>query len=217
MQRGLVSAIRPKLFECAKAPAPIAHPSGLVHDALIQAALDPTIRKIECLEQSDGTTDEIIVRMRGARIHLDITALRSHRTIAGAIQIGDALRRGGIVSLKVTDADILRDPGFSNARLVWSVRSSRITADMQFRALDILDQEGPMSLHWLCSMLAGPQDAVESRFRRPSPRNARCLLSGQTMSRSSNRTVAATKVVPSPACREPTPDTLRRSLAESVG
>lgn len=158
MRQAAISTMQPKLFDCAKSPTPIAHVGGLVHDALIQAALDPTIQTIKRLERANSSqpqmNDEIIIEMKGARFHLDIEVPGRHRTSAEAIELERTLRRHEMLSLRVTGADITREPGLSNARLVWSNRNALITPDIQLRALRNL-MEGPMSLEALCTMLTG--------------------------------------------------------------
>jgi hypothetical protein len=57
-----------------------------------------------------------------------------------------------IFSLRVNGADIKKEPGFSNARLVWSARNALIAPNIQLRALRTLTK-GPMSLEALCAML----------------------------------------------------------------
>jgi|SRR5579871_2529064 len=158
MRQAAISTTQPTLFNCAKAPTPITHAGGLVHDALIQTALDPTIQAIKRLERANSSAplmnDEIIIEMKGARFHLDIEVPGRHRTSAEAIELECTLRRHEIFSLRVTGADITREPGFSNARLVWSARNALITPDIQLRALRTLTK-GPLSLEALCTMLTG--------------------------------------------------------------
>jgi len=158
MRQAATSTMQSKLFNCAKCSSPIAHVGGLVHDALIQTALDPTIQTIKRWERANSSppqlNDEIIIEMTGARFHLDIEVPSRHRTSAEAIELECTLRRHEIFSLRVTGADITREPGFSNARLVWSARNALIAPDIQLRALRTLTK-GPMSLEALCTMLTG--------------------------------------------------------------
>jgi hypothetical protein len=163
MREAAISTMQPTLFNCAKAPTPIAHVGGLVHDALIQIALDPTIQTIKRLERANSSApqmnDEIIIEMKGARFHLDIEVPSRHRTSDEEIELECTLRRNEIFSLRVTGADIMREPSFSNARLVWSARNSLTTRDIQLRALRTL-KEGPMSLEALCTMLTGVPNPI---------------------------------------------------------
>jgi hypothetical protein len=99
-----------------------------------------------------------MTRDNGRRYHLDIVPARPLRSIVDDHLARQALSELGLMSLEVTAADIMSEPRFSSARAVWTYRRYATSLEMRFKILAALGEEGPLSLHHLCSLVQGPQD-----------------------------------------------------------
>jgi hypothetical protein len=155
---------RPKwIFQSAKTTVGIPHPGGLVHDALIQNSLAPDVRAIGHVGTATAGTREIevsaitITRDDG-RYHLDIVPARPLRSLHDDCLVNQALCEIGLMAIEVTAAEIMSEPRFSSARAVWTYRRCAVSLEMRLKIQAALAEEGPLSLHHLCSLVQGPQD-----------------------------------------------------------
>lgn len=112
-------------FTSAKTKIPIQNRGGIVRDALIQSSLDPNVRALDFVEEAAmGTAsvalNAIVIEQDGGRFYLDIAAARPLFGLEEKDMFDAALARLGLMPIVLTSADILREPGFSNARQVWA-------------------------------------------------------------------------------------------------
>jgi len=130
---------------------------------LLQATLDPDILEISFLGTA-GTAalpielDVVTFLTRNGWRYLDIEAVRPLRSLSKTEAFERALRELGIARYTRTGADILKEPQFSTARAVWTYRRCSVSPDMRVRLLAALAEDGPMSLHHLCTSVPGPLD-----------------------------------------------------------
>jgi hypothetical protein len=157
--------IKPDLFVSAKtiAAVPIRHPARL--DALIQASLDPQVRSIEYVASVTNASsrvwlDAIVVQRDDSCFLLDVVPARrvSDAKREGLIQIAVAALQ--VRRFVVTAEEILREPRYSNARLVWSYRDAPVSVELRMRILQALLDEGPLPLGELLKSIRGDHDPV---------------------------------------------------------
>jgi hypothetical protein len=151
------------IFLSAKTPAGVLHPGGLVHDALVQSTLSPDVLEIGFVHTATAGTREIevsaitITRDDGC-YHLDIVPTRPLRSIHDDCLANQALCDLGLMAIEVTAAEIMSEPRFSSARAVWTYRRCAVSLEMRMKIKTALAEEGPLSLHHLCTLVQGPQD-----------------------------------------------------------
>jgi hypothetical protein len=151
------------IFQSAKTAVGIPHLGGLVHDALVQNTLAPEVRAIGYVGTATAGSREVnvtaitITRDDGS-YHLDIVPARPLRSIVDDHLARQALCELGLVPIEVTAADIMKEPRFSSARAVWTYRRCAVSLEMRFKIQAALAEEGPLSLHHLCTLVQGPQD-----------------------------------------------------------
>jgi len=152
-----------RLFISAKTTVAIPATCPLVRDALIQAALDPSVRTIEFLAQArvDATQvdlDAIIIVRDDGRFVLDVVPARPIRDVEQEGLALIAYSRLGLSQITLTAADIKREPRFANSRLVWSYRLAPVGISMRMAVLQVLADDGPMALSRLLSSLRSDRD-----------------------------------------------------------
>jgi hypothetical protein len=151
------------LFVSAKTSVAIPTVCALVRDALIQASLDPAVRSIEFLAQARvGTTpvdlDAVVIVRDDGRFVLDVVPARPVRDVEDEGLALIALAELGLKQITLTAADIRREPRFANSRLVWSYRLHPVGLSMRMRVLQILGDDGPMTLSRLLSTVRTDRD-----------------------------------------------------------
>jgi hypothetical protein len=137
------------------------HP--LVRDALIQATLDPLVRSIEFVpsarvHQAQVDVNAIVLVRDDGRYLLDIVTDRPLRELTGDNLTRIGLQQLGLRSIVLTAADIQREPRFANARLVWSHRLAPVGLTMRMSVLQVLLDDGPMTLGRLLSSIRSDRD-----------------------------------------------------------
>jgi hypothetical protein len=147
--------------KCGGAAIPVRHP--LVRDALVQAALDPTIRLIEYLPAVQTApaamkVDAITIERNDGRYYLDVVEARPRRSIAQRLMVARALLDLGIRALVRTESDIMREPRCTNARSVWEYAGRPIEMGLRLQVLGALENEGAMTLGDLLSCLRSDRD-----------------------------------------------------------
>jgi hypothetical protein len=150
-------------FTSAKARGPIPAAHDLVHEALVQASLDPATRTIEHLPSAPfaGTPvaiDAVVLTRDDGRFALDVAEARPLRDIDAEGLALLALQNAGIAQLTMTAADLWLEPRFSNCRLVWSYRAARVGVGLRLRILQMLHDEGTVRLGQLLSAVRSPTD-----------------------------------------------------------
>jgi len=143
------------------AAIPVRHP--LLRDALVIASLDPTVRSIDYLptaRSSSGSTDvDAIVVERGAvRRFLDVIEARPRRSIARHLLVADALLEIGLLPWTMSEAEILGEPRWSNARTVWAYAGHAVPIGTRMQVVGALTDEGAMPLGDLLGRLRGDRD-----------------------------------------------------------
>jgi hypothetical protein len=151
------------LFISAKTTVAIPTACALVRDALIQATLDPSVRSIEFLAQArvDATPidlDAIVIVRDDGRFVLDVVPARPVRDVEQEGLALIAYSRLGLSQITLTAADIKREPRFANSRLVWSYRLAPVGITLRMRVLQILADDGPMSLARLLTAVRSDRD-----------------------------------------------------------
>lgn len=150
-------------FSGAKARGPIPVRHAFVHEALIQASLDPAVRTIEHLPSAPfaGTAvalDAIVLSRDDGRFALDVAEARPLRDIDAEGLALLALQDLGISLLTLPAAEIWSEPRFSNCRLVWSYRAARVGVGLRLRILQALRDDGAMRLSDLLAAIRSPAD-----------------------------------------------------------
>jgi hypothetical protein len=161
--QNLHAAASGQLFISAKTSTAIPAKHQLVRDALVAASLDPAVRSIDYIasarvsEASVKLCAIVIIRDDG-RYVLDVLEARPLRDIdaEGLAQI--ALRDLGLLPLTLSQADIRREPRFTNAKLVWAHRMHPVGFAMRMRVLSVLQEDGPMRLACLLSSIPADRD-----------------------------------------------------------
>ena len=137
-------------FECVKAPAPILVTSALVYDALVLAALDPEVVRVEPVPFAEVLgrvvrLDAVAVTRAGRRLVLDvIDPARPADIDAGGLALA-GIAALGLHRLTLTAAEVRQEPRHSNARLVWSCRDRIVDPETRLRILSALGG-GPLPL-----------------------------------------------------------------------
>jgi hypothetical protein len=153
------------LFVSAKTSTAIQAASDLVQDSLIQATLDPSVRRIDFHAQALVYAAHVdlniiaVVRDDG-RFWLDIVEARPARDAEHEALASVALAALGLSPLTLTAEDIRRQPRFANAGLVWSHRLAPVGLSTRMTVLQVLSDDGPMRLSRLLSALRGDRDPV---------------------------------------------------------
>lgn len=157
-------------FMSPKCRSPVPDRGGIGHDLLVQLSLDPEISEIGHLDQ---------VAMDDLLVDVDAITIRRDDGVCFAIDC-EGLRRGGdsvddalvwvaagmmgFERLPVTRADVMAEPGFANARAVWSYRDCTIDPRMKFEIVTLLHEDGPLRFHEVCQRVPGPRDPVATIF-----------------------------------------------------
>lgn len=158
------TAARPeRRFVGAKVRVPIQVRHDLVHEALVQASLDPAVRTLEHLPSAPFSgapvpVDAIVVSRDDGRFALDVAEARPLRDIDAEGLILLALQEIGLRQLTLTAADIHAEPRHSNCRLVWSYRGTRVGVGLRVRILQALQDEGAIPLGPLLSAIRSSAD-----------------------------------------------------------
>jgi hypothetical protein len=155
--------IRADLFISAKTSTAIPARHPLVLDALVQTTLDPQVRALEFIPTATVGTSPvalkaIVVVRDDGRFHLDVVEARPVRNIETEGLALLALDRLGLIPLTLTAADIKREPRFGNSRLVWSYKLHPVGIGLRMRVLQVLLDDGPMTLARLLSSIRSERD-----------------------------------------------------------
>lgn len=151
--------------KCARAAIPVRHP--LVLDALVQAALDPTVRSIDYMpvartELATVKVDAIAIERDDGRFYLDVVEARPRRSISHRRMVAQALLDLGLRALVRTESDVLREPRCTNARTVWECAGRPIEIGLRLQVLGALTDDGAMPLADLLSRVRSNRDPAEA-------------------------------------------------------
>ena len=148
------------LFISAKTKTAIPTSCVLVRDALVQATLDPAVRAIGrraqagCVSAPVDVPAIIIVRDDG-RFYLDVDEVPHAPDWAKTTAV---LENEGFRPLVLTATDINREPHLTNARLVWNCRMNPVGITVRMSVLQVLADDGPMTLSQLLSSIQSDRD-----------------------------------------------------------
>lgn len=142
------------LFLTAKSQAAIPVADPITHDALRQAALDPSVTAIEYVGNvfvggANYFLDAIVVVRDGARYVLDIYDGKPVRSMDEEGLRLLAIDKTGCVPLPLPRGRILREPQCSNARLIWEHHRHPVKMSVRARVLEALENGGAMSIREL--------------------------------------------------------------------
>jgi hypothetical protein len=153
------------LFVSAKTTAVIPAASDLVRDSLVQASLDPSVRRIDFHAQALVYAAHVDINAIGivrddGRFWLDIVEARPPRGEDDEKLASVARTALDLSPLTLTAEDIHRQPIFANAGLVWQHRLAPVGFSMRMAVLQILSDDGPMPLSRLLSAVRGDRDPI---------------------------------------------------------
>jgi hypothetical protein len=151
------------LFVSAKTSTAIPARCALVRDALVQASLDPATRSIDFIAQARvGATpvdlNVVVIHRDDGRFYLDVVAARPLRDVENEGLALIALQNLGLTAITLTAADVKREPRFANSNLVWSYREHPVGIGLRMRVLQILADDGPMTLSRLLPAVWSDRD-----------------------------------------------------------
>ena len=89
---------------------------------------------------------------------LDVPAARPVRDAEHANMLLASYRRLGLSVMTLTAADIQREPRLANSRLVWSYRLTPVGISLRLSVMQMLADDGPMSLARLLSSVHSDRD-----------------------------------------------------------
>lgn len=152
-------------FISAKTTTVIPAPSDLVRDSLVQATLDPAVRRIDfhaqaLVDAKNVDLDAIGIIRDDGRFWLDVVEARRPRDVEHEKLASAAFAALGMAPLTLTAEDIRRQPRFANAGLVWSHHLAPVGLSMRMAVLQTLSDDGPMALSRLLSAVRGDRDPV---------------------------------------------------------
>jgi hypothetical protein len=155
----------PSVFVAAKATTPIPVRHELVRHALIQAALDPAVRAIEFIPTvaaygSVIEIDAVVLRGDDGGQVLDVAETRPVRSLDDEALALLAIDQLGLQTKSLSALDIGRQPRAANCRLVWACRHCRVSAGDRVRVLQVLTEEGEMTLARAAAQCRFAVDAV---------------------------------------------------------
>lgn len=140
---------------------PTEHP--LVHEALVQASLDPGVRSLEFVSTASVGTDTValdavVVVREDGRFCLDVVEARANRGPEEDMLFSRVLSDLGLPTLTMSAVDIRREPLYSNASSVWANRLRRVDVGTRLAVLALLQDDGPMRLGSLLQGLRCDRD-----------------------------------------------------------
>jgi hypothetical protein len=147
-------------FTSAKTAGPIPITSSVIGDLLVQATLDPAVRRIEFIKEQPvrgraAVVDALVFSFDDGRKVVEVAEMRQTRSIDDEGLFLLAVEQLGLGMLTVTAAEIAREPRAGNSRLVWACRRWRVAAGDRVRILHVLSEEREMAL---------PRVAAHARF-----------------------------------------------------
>lgn len=144
-----------------KVPVPVGHPA--LHDALVQATLDPRVQSIDYIASARVasavvTLDAVIIEFEDGRYVLDVIPARPVRDIDDEGLMLIALGELELKPLILTEEEIRSEPRRGNANLIWSYSDLTVPVGLRMRILQALLDEGPIQLGQLLKSMAGESD-----------------------------------------------------------
>lgn len=135
-------------------------------DFLIQATLDPCVRRIDyhptaVVFDRSARADALVLHRDDGRFAVDFVEARPAEDPHGEalLQLAFDEKCSGLLAL--TEAAVRREPLFSSAREVWRYAAVRINASDRAQVVDALEAEGPVPLRALDGLVNTSRDVVE--------------------------------------------------------
>jgi hypothetical protein len=143
----------PFLFVSFKATRALPIRNALRRDFMIQATLDPGVRRIDyhpttvVLDRVVGV-DALILHRDDGRFAVDFVDTRSAEAPDGEALLQLAFDEKCSGLLAITEADVRREPLFTSAREVWRRAAVKINTADRAQIVDALEAEGPVPLSY---------------------------------------------------------------------
>lgn len=159
---------RPALFVSAKSRIgiPVRHPA--LRDALILASLDPGVWSIDYLASARVASvqvplDAVIIQDGEGRYVLDVVPAERFRDLEEEGLVLIALEQLKLESRVLTADEMLREPRYTNSKLVWAHKDVTVPIGLRLRVQQVLlDEKGPVPLGQLLKSVAGESNAAEA-------------------------------------------------------
>lgn len=155
------------LFTSAKTVCAIRARHPALHEALVQASLDPAVRSIVYLAKAlvagaEVAIDAVILQQDDGRYLLDVVPARRLRDLEEEGLVRLALRELDLQVRTVTMEDLRAQPLRGNAAFVWSYRGQAVPVGIRMRVLQTLRDDGPMEFGRLLEGLRADRDPAPS-------------------------------------------------------
>lgn len=139
------------LFTSAKTACAIRARHPALHEALVQATLDPSVRSIgyqakAIVGAAEVTIDAVIIQQDDGRYLLDVVPARQLRDLEEEGLVRLALRDLGLQVRTVTMEELRAQPRRGNCAFVWSYKERAVPVGIRMRVLQALRDDGPMEL-----------------------------------------------------------------------
>jgi hypothetical protein len=159
----------PIRFSSAKTRGAIPTDCGHIYDALVQATLDPSVDVIEYV--STVAVENLAVDLHAVIFHRDgdrhLVEFPDARPTCDIDQEGLmllAVDKLGLPTTTITAADVLQQPRRENCRIVWECRFAHVSAGDRIRVLELLGEEGPISIARAAAEFRFSEDPVSALF-----------------------------------------------------
>lgn len=155
------------LFTSAKAECAIRARHPALHEALVQASLDPLVRSIgyqakALVGHAEVAIDAVILHQDDGRYLLDVVPARRLRDLEEEGLVRLALRELGLQVRTVTIDDLRVQPRRGNCAFVWTYQGATVPVGIRMRVLQALRDDGPMELGRLLEGLRADRDPAPS-------------------------------------------------------
>jgi hypothetical protein len=158
-----LSHLRPSTFSSAKTNGPVPVENDLVHQALIQATLEPGVDAIEYVAETRSAgrkvkLDAIVIVKQNGKFALDASP-----DLPLAVS-DEALKKIGLARLFLKGTEILRPPRASNALRIWSMHNFRVPVYARMQILAVLDESADASIATVLRALSNDFDGQAALF-----------------------------------------------------
>jgi hypothetical protein len=153
----------PSTFFSAKTNGPVPVENDLVHQALVQATLDPCVDVIEYVPEvrsgrSKVKLDAIVIVKQNGRFALDASP-----DLPLAVS-NEVLEKVGLTRLFLKAAEIRRAPRANNALRIWSMHNFRVPVFARMQILAILEESADAPIATILRALSNDFDGQAALF-----------------------------------------------------
>jgi hypothetical protein len=151
------------MFSSAKTNGPVPVENDLVHQALIQATLNPCVDVIEFVPETRSAgrkvkLDAIVIVKENGRFALDPSP-----DLPLAVS-DEALKKVGLARLFVKEAEIRRAPRANNALRIWSMHNFRVPVYARMQILAVLEENADAPIATVLRALSDDFDGQSALF-----------------------------------------------------